>query len=144
MGFWAHFALDSTPHCRDTLTDHCCSGRRRAAEAQQPSQRMGPAVEEEAPKVDVLVEDGLRKVRQRAGAGLGAAACRRRWPRPPAFPTHARLPAARSFLLQAINGYTWPGIEFGEPPSCKYSFFEVRQDELGSQPGAAGGGAPQA
>ncbi|PRW61553.1 Malonyl- -acyl carrier mitochondrial [Chlorella sorokiniana] len=46
---------------------------------------MGPAVEEGAPAVDVLIEDGLRK---------------------------------------AINGYTWPGIEFGEPPSCKHTFFE--------------------
>ncbi|EFN51391.1 hypothetical protein CHLNCDRAFT_141012 [Chlorella variabilis] len=23
-----------------------------------------------------------------------------------------------------INGYTWPGIEYGEPPSCAYTFFE--------------------
>lgn len=25
---------------------------------------------------------------------------------------------------QAICGYTWPGIEHGEPPSCPYTFFE--------------------
>lgn len=29
--------------------------------------------------------------------------------------------------MQAIAGYTWPGIEFGEPPSCAYTFFEVKQ-----------------
>jgi hypothetical protein len=28
--------------------------------------------------------------------------------------------------LQSIHGYTWPGIEFGEAPSPKYSFLEVR------------------
>ncbi|KAL4452734.1 hypothetical protein ABPG75_008396 [Micractinium tetrahymenae] len=27
-------------------------------------------------------------------------------------------------LRKGINGYTWPGIEFGEPPSCAYTFFE--------------------
>jgi hypothetical protein len=29
---------------------------------------------------------------------------------------------------QAICGYTWPGIEYGEPPSCAYTFFEVRRN----------------
>lgn len=32
----------------------------------------------------------------------------------------------RIFSVQAICGFTWPGIEFGEPPSCPYTFFEVR------------------
>ena len=27
--------------------------------------------------------------------------------------------------LQSLGGYTWPGIEYGEPPSYKHSFFEV-------------------
>lgn len=27
-------------------------------------------------------------------------------------------------LRKGINGYTWPGIEYGEPPSCAYTFFE--------------------
>lgn len=27
-------------------------------------------------------------------------------------------------LRKVINGYTWPGIEYGEPPSCAYTFFE--------------------
>lgn len=27
--------------------------------------------------------------------------------------------------LKEIGGFTWPGIEFGEPPSYKYSFLEV-------------------
>ena len=27
-------------------------------------------------------------------------------------------------IIQAILGYTWPGIEFGEPPSPAYTFFE--------------------
>lgn len=32
--------------------------------------------------------------------------------------------------MQAIGGYTWPGIEYGEPPSCMYTFFEVRRAAL--------------
>ena len=28
--------------------------------------------------------------------------------------------------VQSIQGYTWPGIEYGEAPSCRYSFFQVR------------------
>lgn len=28
-------------------------------------------------------------------------------------------------VLQAICGYTWPGIEYGEPPTPAYTFFEV-------------------
>ena len=27
--------------------------------------------------------------------------------------------------LQSIKGYTWPGIEYGEAPACRYSFFQV-------------------
>ncbi|KAK9916185.1 hypothetical protein WJX75_009780 [Coccomyxa subellipsoidea] len=27
-------------------------------------------------------------------------------------------------LLKSIGGFTWPGIEYGEPPRFKYSFFE--------------------
>ncbi|CAK0736733.1 hypothetical protein CVIRNUC_000794 [Coccomyxa viridis] len=27
-------------------------------------------------------------------------------------------------ILKAIGGFTWPGIEWGEPPGYKYSFFE--------------------
>ena len=38
----------------------------------------------------------------------------------------SELIAVHVFSLQAIYGYTWPGIEFGEPPSCPYTFFEVR------------------
>ena len=52
---------------------------------------------------------------------------------PAAAVSPARLPSAHPacrcpapLAPQAINGYTWPGIEFGEPPSCKYTFFEVR------------------
>lgn len=30
-----------------------------------------------------------------------------------------------SSLQQEIEGFTWPGIEYGAPPSCKYSFYEV-------------------
>ena len=26
---------------------------------------------------------------------------------------------------QSIREYTWPGIEYGEPPSCRFSFFQV-------------------
>ena len=26
---------------------------------------------------------------------------------------------------KTIEGYTWPGIEFGEAPTFKHSFFEV-------------------
>ncbi|KAK9808893.1 hypothetical protein WJX72_005921 [[Myrmecia] bisecta] len=33
----------------------------------------------------------------------------------------AFLPDGR---LTSVHNYTWPGIEYGEPPSCKYSFFE--------------------
>ena len=29
--------------------------------------------------------------------------------------------------LQSIGGFTWPGIEHGEPPRFKHSFFEVRK-----------------
>lgn len=28
--------------------------------------------------------------------------------------------------MQSIGGFTWPGIEYGEAPKFKYSFFEVR------------------
>ncbi|KAL4855434.1 hypothetical protein ACK3TF_003975 [Chlorella vulgaris] len=27
-------------------------------------------------------------------------------------------------MRKEINGYTWPGIEFGEPPACAYTYFE--------------------
>ena len=33
-------------------------------------------------------------------------------------------------MMQAIGGFTWPGIEWGEPPGYKYSFFEVRRPVL--------------
>ena len=44
---------------------------------------------------------------------------------PPACPVVLNSPPPRR--PQVINGYTWPGIEYGEPPSCAYTFFEVRQ-----------------
>ena len=27
--------------------------------------------------------------------------------------------------MQSLCGYTWPGIEYGQPPCYKHSFFEV-------------------
>ena len=27
--------------------------------------------------------------------------------------------------MQSLCGFTWPGIEYGEPPCYKHSFFEV-------------------
>ena len=26
---------------------------------------------------------------------------------------------------QSLHGFTWPGIEYGEPPCYKHTFFEV-------------------
>ena len=31
-----------------------------------------------------------------------------------------------SLLTQEIEGFTWPGIEYGAPPSSKFSFYEVQ------------------
>lgn len=52
-------------------------------------------------------------------------------PCPSIFPCLARPPPTRRRQSvqpepKAINGYTWPGIEYGEPPTCKYTFFEVQ------------------
>ena len=65
-------------------------------------------------------EDGLRKVRGACGA----------LPVQPHAQVGSGSPAVTSpptsFPPQDILGYTWPGIEYGEPPSCAYTFFEVR------------------
>jgi len=51
------------------------------------------------------------------------------------MPMHVHFPCGCTFLpacarfVQAICGYTWPGIEYGEPPSCPYTFFEVRSPD---------------
>lgn len=62
--------------------------------------------------VDVLEEGGVRKVRLTANANDAPCRC--------------TLQTSRARVLQAICGYTWPGIEYGEPPSCAYTFFEAR------------------
>jgi hypothetical protein len=63
-------------------------------------------------EINVLEEDGIRKV------GISYQLC---------IQNHtSELSMPLIFSLQAICGYTWPGIEFGEPPSCPYTFFEVR------------------
>lgn len=80
--------------------------------------------------MDVLVEDGLRKVPGVLALQQGPRAL------PPPLP--ARLPSrhalgfpALPLPCQAINGFTWPGIEFGEPPNVAYTFFEVRRGACG-------------
>ena len=63
-------------------------------------------------------------------SGLGSAPCELEVGRgssavtspPTDVDRRRRLPAPTS---QDILGYTWPGIEYGEPPSCAYTFFEV-------------------
>jgi hypothetical protein len=62
-------------------------------------------------EINVLEEDGIRKV--------GITDQRRK------HYLCSELTLPQVFSLQAICGYTWPGIEFGEPPSCPYTFFEV-------------------
>jgi hypothetical protein len=39
---------------------------------------------------------------------------------------HIKPIKQNQWTAQAICGFTWPGIEFGEPPTYKYSFFEAR------------------
>jgi hypothetical protein len=90
---------------------------------------------------EVLEEDGLRKVhaadRPLQPASLPPPLCPSIFSRLPPAPADAAAPAVAAPWLQAINGYTWPGIEYGEPPTCKYTFFEVRACGKGGGPPAA-------
>lgn len=87
---------------------------------------------------EVLEEDGLRKVhaadRPLQPASLPPPLCPSIFSRIPPAPADATAPAVAAPWLQAINGYTWPGIEYGEPPTCKYTFFEVRACSGGRLP----------
>lgn len=75
---------------------------------------------EQQAEPEVVEVGGVRKVRAWTCSCCALKLSRTQHQRPPSPPRP-----------QAICGHTWPGIEYGQPPTCAYTFFEVRMTRRG-------------